>query len=159
MCTWVCYLIMSLDSNSTYIGSSNNEEKRLCNHNNGRGAKRTHGQTWIPIVVVSGFTDKCACLSFEAGWKRLSRTRTSGRVGSINLMAGTNLRYTRDPKWNRILDLLYFVRNFTIVDGKFKMDREGKYPVVIVDIIVNVFFEDWVGELPWPFFVRVLENI
>ena len=160
MCDWVCYLIMSLDSNETYVGSSNNQPKRLDAHNNNDpkikrvGAKRTRGRTWIPIIVISGFHDKCACLSFEAGWKRLSMKRTNDRLNFINILANTNLCYTGDTKWNRIMDLLYFVHNFTLLDTKFRLNYNMMHPLYQPEkIIIKIFFEDWISELPWPHFI------
>lgn len=160
MCDWVCYLIFSLDSNDTYIGSSNNQPKRLDAHNNNnpeikrKGAKRTRGQTWIPLIIISGFHDKRACLSFEAGWKRLAKTRNSRRFYFINTMADTSLVYTKDTKWNRILDLLFFVHNTTLLDTKFRLNYDMRHPLNQPDIIlVKVFLESWISELPWPHFV------
>ena len=156
MCEWQCYLIMSLDSKETYIGSSNNPAKRLCNHNRCRGAKRTKGRTWIPIVIVSGFHHKNACLSFESGWKRLAKRRTNARLFYINQMCGTNLSYTGDSKWNRIMDLLYFVHNVSLLDTKYRLNYDMRHPLSIPDgMIIEVFLEDWFRELPWPYFVEI----
>ena len=163
MCEWVCYLIMSLDSNDTYIGSSNNQPKRLSNHNNNdpsikrRGAKRTRGQTWIPIVIITGFHHKNACLSFEAGWKRLAKRRSNERLELINQMSGTKLAYNMDTKWNRIMDLIYFMHNFTLIDTKFMLNYDIRHPVFQPDeLVVNIFMEEWIKDLPWPYFVSAL---
>ncbi|XWV26059.1 putative endo/excinuclease amino terminal domain protein [Tupanvirus soda lake] len=160
MCDWVCYLIMSLDSNDTYIGSSNNQPNRLIDHNNNdpsikrRGAKRTRGQTWIPIVIISGFHHKNACLSFEAGWKRLYKKRNNNRLDLINFMTNLNLRYSDDTKWNRIIDLLYFTHNFTMIDTKFMLNYDMRHPLFEPEeLTINIFMEDWISDLPWPHFV------
>ena len=165
MCDWVCYLIMSLDSNETYVGSSNNQPKRLQNHNNNdpnikrRGAKRTRGRTWIPILIVSGFHHKNACLSFEAGWKRLSKKRNNQRLFYINDMTNNSFRYGQDTRWNRIMDLLYFVHNFTFLDTKFCLNYDIKHPVNQPEnMTINIFMEDWISELPWPHFIEVKYN-
>ena len=161
MSNWVCYLLMSLDSNCTYIGSSNNQPKRLDAHNNAnpsikrKGARRTRGQTWIPIIVVSGFHHKNACLSFEAGWKRLSKRRNNNRLEYINCMTNLNLRYTSDPKYNRIMDLLYFMHNFTLIDTKFKINYDCKHEINPPNqLTINIFMEEWIADLPWPYFVE-----
>ena len=154
MCDWVCYLIFSLSSNDTYIGSTNNQPKRLQTHNCGKGAKRTRGKTWVPIIIVSGFHHKNACLSFESGWKRLSKTRSSIKLQPINEMCGTDLNYEKDTKWNRIMDLLYFVHNFTLLDTKFRLNYDMKHVLNQPnDLTINIFMEDWIADLPWPHFV------
>jgi len=162
MCDWVCYLIASLDSYATYVGASNNQPKRLDHHNNcdptikRKGAKRTANQTWIPVVIVSGFESKNACLSFEAGWKRLARRRNMERLFLLNEMSGLHLAYGGDQTWNRILDLLFFVCNLTIINEKFKLNVEQNYPMIPPDQLkLTVFLEDSIQDLPWPYFVKV----
>jgi len=153
---WVCYLIASLDSNETYVGSTNDQPKRLYNHNRAGnyGAKRTRGRTWIPIVTLSGFPNKNSCLSFESGWKRLSKRRANNRFYPINCLADTNLRYEANTKWNRIMDLIYFVHNFTFIENKFKINYDLRHRVRMPHrLTLNIFMEDWIGLLPWPFFV------
>ena len=157
--SWVCYLIASLDSNDTYIGSTNDFIKRLFNHNRkgNYGAKRTRGQTWIPVVIVSGFLDKIACLSFEAGWKRIRKTGAkNSRFNAINLMCQTNLSYLqRDIKWNRLMDLIYFTYNFTYLNGKFKMNHQHKFPVTVPpNLTLNIFQDEWIKDLPWVYFLE-----
>lgn len=161
MCDWICYLIMSLDSNDTYIGSSNNQQKRLQNHNNDNpnikrvGAKRTRGQTWIPVITISGFHHKNACLSFEAGWKRLAKRRNNKRLLEINEMTNNLFCYSNDTRWNRIIDLLYFVHNFTLLDTKFCINYDIRHPVNQPEcLFINIFMEKWIAELPWPHFMN-----
>jgi predicted GIY-YIG superfamily endonuclease len=151
---------MSLDSNNTYIGSSNDQPKRLNAHNNNnpnikrKGAKRTRGQTWTPIIIISGFHHKNACLSFESGWKRLSKRRNNQRLYFINQMTGLDLSYSADPKWNRIIDLLYFTHNFTFMDTKFMLNYDIKHPVNQPEgLVIKIFMEDWIKDLPWPHFI------
>lgn len=162
MSDWVCYLITSLDSTQTYIGSSNNFPKRLNNHNNNNphikrvGAKRTRGQTWIPILIISGFETKISCLSFEAGWKRLAKKRNNKRLFFINIMAQCNLKYDKDPRWNRLMDLIYFVHHFTYTDEKFRLNQNFIYPIFLSNILkINILYEYWIHELPWPFFIDI----
>ncbi len=166
MCDWVCYLIVSLDSNDTYVGSSNNQPKRLNNHNNNNpnikrtGAKRTQGQTWIPFIIISGFNHKNACLSFEAGWKRLAKRRSNKRLQAINKMTGLNLKYTLDTKWNRMMDLLYFMNNFTLIGTKFMINYDIRHPIFQPDnLTINIFMEKWIRDLPWPYFVSIKDVV
>lgn len=159
MSDWVCYMITSLDSNCTYIGSSNNFIRRLNNHNcnvKGKkrlGAKRTRGQTWIPVIIISGFSHKIACLSFEAGWKRLAKKRNNQRLKLINIISQSELKYHKDPIWDRIMDLIYFTHNFTYL-GKFKINYQIQNPIHTPgQLNVEVFMEDWIKDFPWPFFI------
>ena len=162
-CEWVCYLIRSLDTNQTYIGATNNPRKRLYSHNKidpntkRTGAKRTHNQIWIPILIVSGFNDKKSCLSFEAGWKRLSQSRSNKKILNINNLSCININYTKDPRINRIIDLLFFMNNFTMINNKFIANVNLKYPIIQPSFMmfINVFMEDWIHELPWPSFTNI----
>ena len=155
MCDWICYLIYSLSSNCTYIGSTNNFPKCLFTHNRGKGAKYTRCNIpWIPIVTITGFHHKNACLSFEAGWKKLSKNRTNERIAPINIMTNSSYKYTNDTKYNRIIDLLYFVHNFTLLDTKFKLNHSIKYPVNNPDeLAIAIYMEDWIKDFPWPHFI------
>lgn len=160
----MCYMLISVTSNNTYIGSTNNMVNRLNSHNNNnphikrKGAKRTRGQTWVPAIIITGFGDKKECLSFEAGWKRLSKRRTNNRLCSINIMSGSSYHYTNNPDWNRIMDLLYFMHNFTFLDTKFILNTNTKHPVNTPDeLIINIMIESWIKYLDWPYFVRCRE--
>lgn len=161
MCEWICYLITSLDSNWTYIGSTPDQPKRLEKHNNNdpsikrQGAKATRGKTWVPLLIISGFHHKNACLSFEAGWKKLSKKRSNQRLYFINEMTDDYLSYNNDPCWNRLMDLLYFVHNFTLLDTKFRLNYDIRHPVnPPEELTINIFMEDWIKDLPWPHFIK-----
>lgn len=155
MTDWFCYLLMSLDDNCTYIGSTNNPEKRLSAHNCGRGAKYTRGRTWVPILIVGAFNDKKSCLSFESGWKKLSKKRKNDRLYDINILINKSFSYSGDAKWNRIMDLLYFVHNFTYIGTKFKLNHQMKLPFNCPEELrIKIFMENWIHDLPWPYFIR-----
>ncbi len=163
MSDWVCYLIKSFDSNCTYIGSTNNMIKRLNAHNSTspsrKGARRTRGQLWSPVVIISGFNGKIDCLSFEAGWKRLSKYRSNTKLFYINKMANLDLRYTKNTIWNRVLDLLYFMHNLTIHNAKFKLNYAQNYPFIVPNFLtLNIFLDNWINSLSWPYFV-LLSNV
>ena len=167
-CDWVCYLIMSISSRETYVGATNNMKQRLSNHNNNnpnikrKGAKRTRGKVWVPILVISGFISKNACLSFESGFKRLCKRRTNKRFDLINFAYESNLKYSSDPRDNRIVDLLYFTHNITTINGKFILNADYKHPVIQPDpLTANVFMEEWITELEFPhyFNVKMIDNI
>lgn len=154
MCDYICYMLVSLDTNHTYIGSTNNCINRLRKHNSGRGAKYTKGQTWVPVMTVSGFHHKNACLSFEAGWKKLSKKRCKQRLLLINEL-GFSYQYSKDSRWNRVLDLLYFMHNVTLLDTKFKLNATIQHPLNPPELQLNIFFEKWIRDLPWPYFVLI----
>jgi structure-specific endonuclease subunit SLX1 len=72
------YFLQSTTSNKTYVGYSNNPFRRLREHNEevvGRGAKRTKGNKWRIVCVVSGFPTARAALQFEICWHDLRATR------------------------------------------------------------------------------------
>lgn len=73
---YCCYLIINSSNFKTYIGSTNNLERRLKQHNKiiKGGAKYTTafkgtGQ-WTPILIVNGFKEHNVALSFEWRMKR-----------------------------------------------------------------------------------------
>jgi predicted GIY-YIG superfamily endonuclease len=77
---WYCYLLVSTDFKRTYIGATNNPQRRLRQHNRQQsgGAKATAGREWIRVLLVSGFPDSRAALQFEWAWKHHSRKYGSG---------------------------------------------------------------------------------
>ena len=93
---WICYILLSLDTNRTYVGATDNLYRRLCDHNGlhgqSRGAKATKGQQWIPIVFISGFNSKIVCLSFESGIRRMPRRRCKKQYKCFKNKAPINTR-------------------------------------------------------------------
>lgn len=159
---WICYLIYSLDTHQTYVGASNRFPTRLFHHNCQRknvkrkGAKRTAGQTWVPILTISGFQNKNETLSFEAGWKRLAKNRKVRRLDVIKKATGRIYKYESDPKWNRMVDLLYFVYSFSKIGNKFVMTLNSKYPKVPPDTLtLNLFLVSDIQKINWPSFIQI----
>jgi predicted GIY-YIG superfamily endonuclease len=76
---WYCYILQSVESNKTYVGATDNVYRRLCDHNRlnckSKGAKATKGEMWYTAAFISGFPNKIACLSFEAGLKRCRKRK------------------------------------------------------------------------------------
>jgi structure-specific endonuclease subunit SLX1 len=74
---YVCYLLVSEESNKTYIGITNHLSRRIRQHNGecSGGAKYTcQGRPWRIYGYVDGFgDDKSMVLKFEWRWKYLSR--------------------------------------------------------------------------------------
>ena len=152
---WVCYCLVALDANKTYIGATNNMQRRLQCHNSKSksrtGAKYTRGNTWIVAVMVSGFATKNACLSFERGWQKLARSRNKKKTCLLNLFCKNYyLTYTRDTLNNRIIDLLYLTL-YSVSDGK-------KYIMSKCDLIttsnnLEIGFMNCNNDLPWPNYI------
>ena len=82
---WVCYIIEN--KGYTYVGVSNNAEKRLRAHNGeiAGGAKYTtsKGSGWRHICIVSGFPTKIESLQFEWALKHIQPRNAGGIVNRI----------------------------------------------------------------------------
>lgn len=76
---WSVYLLESLDGKRTYVGMTNNLDRRLRQHNHelAGGAAATSGRDWRRLVSVQGFPDHRAALQFEWRWKQLTRKEAS----------------------------------------------------------------------------------
>ena len=75
--SWSCYCLQS-NSNTTYIGSTIDPDRRLRQHNREivGGAKATgRSEGWKRICLVTGFPDERSALQFEWKWKNLSKQR------------------------------------------------------------------------------------
>jgi predicted GIY-YIG superfamily endonuclease len=74
---YICYLLVSECSNKTYVGITNNLQRRIKQHNGSLsgGAKYTcSGKPWKVYGYVKGFgADKSSALKFEWRWKFLSK--------------------------------------------------------------------------------------
>jgi predicted GIY-YIG superfamily endonuclease len=82
---WYCYLLVSADYKRTYIGATNNPDRRLRQHNGelSGGAKATAGREWRRLLLVAGFPDSIAALQFEWAWKFYSRKFGCGIMNRI----------------------------------------------------------------------------
>lgn len=73
--SWYCYCLLSR-TNTTYIGSTIDPDRRLRQHNRDitGGAKATgRSNGWKRICCVTGFPDERSALQFEWKWKQLSK--------------------------------------------------------------------------------------
>ncbi|AYV85910.1 MAG: structure-specific endonuclease subunit [Solivirus sp.] len=75
--TYNVYFLQSTTSNKTYVGYTNNPFRRIKEHNEGKGkgAKRTKGNQWRIVCVISGFPTTRAALQFEFCWHELRASR------------------------------------------------------------------------------------
>jgi predicted GIY-YIG superfamily endonuclease len=82
---WVCYIIKN--KNCTYVGVSNDAEKRLRAHNSEikGGAKYTtsKGPGWKHICIISGFKTKIESMQFEWALKHIPPRNAGGIINRI----------------------------------------------------------------------------
>ena len=100
--SYICYCLEKRGGSGrgplTYVGCTNNFERRLRQHNceiKG-GARCTTtasklGSIWHPIAFAIGFRDNKEALSFEWHWKFQSRKITSGTASEKRNFALSNL--------------------------------------------------------------------
>ena len=65
--------ILKCSDKSLYTGWTNDIEKRLKSHNEGKGAKYTRGRTPVELVYLEEFDTKEAAMKREAAIKKMSR--------------------------------------------------------------------------------------
>ena len=62
--------------NKTYVGYTNNLQKRLVKHNSNKGAKSTKGYKW-ELIFKKSFNTKSAAMSYEYKLKKDRKKRSS----------------------------------------------------------------------------------
>ena len=80
---YYCYLLQN-EFDRTYIGMTNDLQKRLMKHNSGNGAKSTRGFVWHFACTISGFNTKSDPCKFEYKWKYNNKKRVCGLQNRIN---------------------------------------------------------------------------
>lgn len=70
--SWWVYLLRCRDD-TLYCGCTDHTERRLAQHNAGKGAKYTRSRTPVTLVYREEVPDRSAALRREAAVKRLSR--------------------------------------------------------------------------------------
>jgi putative endonuclease len=78
------YVLGSTDKGvpRTYVGWTNNLERRLQAHNTGRGARSTRGRRWV-LLYLEGFPSRRDALSREPRLKRDQKLRAGIRAGLL----------------------------------------------------------------------------
>jgi len=71
---WAVYLVQCSDS-SLYCGITNDLNKRLAEHNSGKGAKYTRSRRPVKLVGVASQMTKAEALKLEHRIKRLPANR------------------------------------------------------------------------------------
>ena len=73
---WCCYIIRN--KRCTYIGSTNNETRRLRQHNceitGGAKYTRSRGAGWTHVCLIKGFKEHNDVLKFEWALKHVSKS-------------------------------------------------------------------------------------
>jgi predicted GIY-YIG superfamily endonuclease len=92
---WYCYLLYSETKNKTYIGYTNDLQRRIKQHNGilSGGAKATNcANDWKYIKIIE-VIDKKSALSLEWYWKNIKNSKGNWRKTS-----GLNNRINRGDK-------------------------------------------------------------
>jgi len=86
--TFYVYMLKSLEieKSKTYVGYTNNIQKRLLKHNNNKGAKSTKGRKWA-VIYKRYFKTKSAAMSYEYRLKNDKKKR-------LKLKKNENLGFT-----------------------------------------------------------------
>lgn len=97
-----CYILITLDGERSYCGTTNNFARRLTQHRNGHGAggarytSAHRHRDWTCLCMVRGFSNRSQCLSFE--W-RLKRSAAAGCHGCIERRCRQLTRTLENPAW------------------------------------------------------------
>jgi len=102
MVDWACYIIKN--EKYTYVGVSNNVEKRLRAHNGEikGGAKYTtsKGSGWKHICIIRGFPTKIESLQFEWALKNVPPKKAGGiknRIKKLEILLNKERWTSRAP--------------------------------------------------------------
>lgn len=77
--------ILRCSDDTLYTGWTNDIEKRLKAHNDGKGAKYTKPRLPVHLVYVEEFDDKIEAMKREADIKKLSRAEKIKLINSKEL--------------------------------------------------------------------------
>ena len=102
MADYLVYVLANLDNNRTYVGCTNNPDRRIRQHNQviQGGAKATKcSRTWRYMVQVRGFTTRSDALSFE--WHCKRKKRTKGKSPIARRCHILTVLFT-EPRWTTL---------------------------------------------------------
>lgn len=80
---WYVYLLRCADD-TLYAGCTTDPQRRLKQHNSGRGAKYTRARRPVSLVYVEQAEDHSQALRREAALKRLSRKEKLALIASAS---------------------------------------------------------------------------
>ena len=81
--SWVTYMVRCSDG-TLYTGVTNDIEKRVKTHNEGKGAKYTRSQLPVTLVYMETHCDRSAAQRAEAALKGLKRAEKIEMIGEDN---------------------------------------------------------------------------
>ncbi len=67
--------VLECADGSLYTGYTTNVERRVTEHNEGEGAKYTHGRTPVEVMYTESFGERSAAMSREYEIKQFSRSQ------------------------------------------------------------------------------------
>lgn len=76
--------ILECRDGSYYTGWTNNLEKRIADHNAGRGAKYTKARGPVVLLYFEAFETKVEAMKREYEIKRMSREEKKRLIGGMN---------------------------------------------------------------------------
>ena len=87
------YLLISKTKNRlvTYVGYTNNMERRIKLHNTSKGAKYTKGKKWI-IIYKKLYKSKSLAMKFEYNLKKSRKKRNKIKLDYLN--KNENINFT-----------------------------------------------------------------
>jgi predicted GIY-YIG superfamily endonuclease len=100
---YICYCIQNTAKKKTYVGISNNFQRRLRQHNGeiSSGARYTSGDSWNPVIILSGFINKNQVLRFEFLWKHI-KSKLIHSFGLQKRIHTLLLLLQKDNEWNHL---------------------------------------------------------
>lgn len=109
---WFVYFIHCVTNNQTYVGATNNVERRVKQHgSSSRSAKYTKGKEWKLIAFLSGFENKIQALQFEKRWHMSSRPNRRMKSGKterkLSLLKCSTMKSSWIRRLNQLLNILH----------------------------------------------------
>ena len=83
--------ILRCGDGSLYTGSTNDVQKRLAAHKEGKGAKYTRGRRPLTLVYTEACADKQQALRREAAIKKMKRGKKQFMINKEHLLATDKL--------------------------------------------------------------------
>ncbi len=80
---WALYIVECADA-TYYTGITTDIERRIEEHNSGRGAKYTQGRAPVTLVYREYFEDRSTASKRELEIKSLSKTQKTDLIGSAS---------------------------------------------------------------------------
>ena len=117
MSDWYCYVLISLDEKHTYIGATNNIDRRLRQHNGiiKGGAKYTRNwRPWEHLCII-GPLDKINCLRLEWRLKRckcINSNKLRINTGGIKKKIDNIYQVLELKKWNELSEDVMILLTF-----------------------------------------------